>query len=59
MRKLIWTNNVPMQNFLGERGFWPVEEDKFTNKVGYERSPEIMAAIDSFEIRQIFYSNRK
>lgn len=56
MKKLIWVYDVRMQNFLGERGFWPVEEDKFSNKAGYESSKEVKDAMDSFYIRQMFYS---
>lgn len=35
-KHLIWTTNVHMQNFLGERGIYPVDEDFYSNKVGYE-----------------------
>lgn len=58
MKKLIWTTNVNMQNYLGERGFWPKVEDQLTNKVGYESSPELKDAMESYYIRQMFYSNR-
>lgn len=58
MKKLIYTTNINMQNFLGERGFWPVEEDYYSNKVGYESSPELKDAMESYYIRQMFYSNR-
>ncbi len=57
-KKLIYTTNINMQNFLGERGFWPVEEDQLSNKVGYESSPALKDAMESYYIRQMFYSNR-
>lgn len=57
-KKLIWTADVSMQNFLGERGFWPKEEDYYSDKVGYESSPEIKDAMESYYIRKMFYSNR-
>ncbi len=58
MKKLIWTTNVNMQNFLGERGFWPKVEDCYSNKVGYESSPELKEAMESYHIRKMFYTNR-
>lgn len=59
MKKLIWTCDIRLQNFLGERGFWPKIEDYYSNKVGYESSPEIKDAMESFEIRKMFYGNHK
>ena len=53
--KLIWTTNVHMQNFLGERGIWPVDEDWYSNKVGYEPTKEVKVAMESYHIRQMFY----
>ena len=54
-RNLIWTTNVHMQNFLGERGIWPVDEDFYSNKVGYEPTKEVKDAMESYHIRQMFY----
>lgn len=56
MKKLIWTRNVFMQNFLGERGIWPKEEDEKSNAAGYESTPQVKAAMESFHIQQMFYS---
>lgn len=57
-KKLIWTRNIYMQNFLGERNIWPKEEDQLTNAAGYESTEEVKKAMESFHIRQMFYSNR-
>lgn len=54
-KKLIWTTNVHMQNFLGERGIYPVDEDFYSNKVGYESTKEVKDAMESYHIRQMFY----
>ena len=62
MRKwkhLIWTNDLRLQNFLGERNIWPVEEDDFNNKAGYAPTKEVKEAMDSYEIRRMFYHNHK
>lgn len=59
MKKLIWVSDVRMQNFLGERGFWPKVEDDVSNKAGYESSPEIKDAMESYYIRKMFYSNKR
>lgn len=55
MKKLIWTANVHMQNYLGERGIWPKEEDFYSNKVGYESTKEVKDAMESYHIQQMFY----
>ena len=56
MKKLIWTANVHMQNFLGERGIFPVDEDFYSNKVGYESTQKVKDAMESYHIQQMFYS---
>ena len=58
-KHLIWTADVHMQNFLGERGVWPVDEDFYSDKVGYEPTKEVKDAMESYEIRRMFYSNHK
>lgn len=61
MRKwkhLIWTSNVYIQNFLGERGIWPEEESLYDNKVGYAPTKEVKDTMESFYIQQMFYRNR-
>lgn len=55
-KNLIWTRDVRMQNFLGERGIFPVEEYSYDNKVGYEPTKKVKDAMDSYHIRQLFYS---
>lgn len=54
-RNLIWTTSISMQNFLGERGIWPVDEDWYSNKVGYEPTKEVKDAMESYHIQQMFY----
>lgn len=54
-KKLIWTANVHMQNFLWERGIHPVDEDFYSNKVGYESTKEVKDAMESYHIQQMFY----
>lgn len=54
-KKLIWTANVHMQNFLGERGIYPVDEDFYSNKVGYESTKAVKDAMESYHIQQMFY----
>lgn len=54
-RNLIWTTSISMQNFLGERGIFPVDEDFYSNKVGYEPTKEVKDAMESYHIRQMFY----
>lgn len=53
--KLIWIYSIPQQNFLGECGFWPVVERN--NAAGYKSSKGLRAAMESYEIRQMFYHN--
>lgn len=54
-RNLIWTTSISLQNFLGERNIWPVDEDWYSNKVGYEPTKEVKDAMESYHIRQMFY----
>lgn len=54
-RNLIWTVDVRLQNFLGERNIWPVEEDYYSNKVGYEPTKEVKDAMESYHIQKTFY----
>lgn len=57
-KKLIWTSNIHLQNFLGERGIWPKEEDYNSNAAGYESTPQFKEAMESYHIQQMFYHNK-
>lgn len=55
----IWIQSVRVQNYLGERGIWPIKEDSFTDEAAYKRTKEVWAAIEDYRIQQTFYSSRK
>ena len=54
---LYWINNVQLYNFLWERGIKPVEER--VNAAGYRRTLELSKAIESYEIENYFFKNRR
>lgn len=53
----VW--NVNLQNFLGERGIWPLREDPIENVAIYVYTKELEAAMESYFIRQIVYNGHK
>lgn len=55
--KLIWVYSVPLQNYLGERGFFPVKENFSGTAAGYKSSEKIKEVMESFYIREMFYHN--
>lgn len=54
-KKLTWVRDIYLQNFLGERDIWPVEEDDMAHAAGYERTQELKDAMESYYIRKTFY----
>ena len=56
--KKIWITNVNLQNFLGKRGIWPIEEDWITDAACYSSSEKLKEAIESFEIQYYHFRNR-
>lgn len=56
-KRLTRITNRHMQNYLGERKIWPVEEED-DGPAFYLPTKELRAAIESYEIRQMFYGRR-
>ena len=57
--KLHWIYSIPMQNYLGERGILPVQEDQISNAAGYVRSEELRAATGSYYIERYLFKNKQ
>lgn len=56
MRKLVWIYDNHIYNFLWQKGVRPaVERD---NKAGYYRTPNLAAALESYEIQYYIFPNK-
>lgn len=54
---LYWTKNAKLYNFLWEQGFKPIMEQG--DNAAYVRTPELLAALESYSIRNYFFKNRR
>lgn len=54
---LYWTKNPQLYNFLWTIGIKPVAEEG--ESAGYRRTIELQNAIESFEIRNFYFKNRR
>lgn len=53
---LYWTKNPQLYNFLWEQGIFPVMEQG--DYAAYYRTAELVAAIESYQIRNFYFKNR-
>lgn len=56
-KKLTRITNRYIQNYLGQKNIWPVE-DNDDGPAFYLSTEELRAAIESFEIEKMFYERR-
>lgn len=56
-KKLVRVTNRHMQNYLGAKKIWPVEEED-DGPAFYLATEELRAAIESYEIEKMFYGRR-
>lgn len=56
-KKLVRVSNRHIQNYLGARKIWPVEEED-DGPAFYLDTKELRAAIESYEIEKMFYGRR-
>ena len=55
--KLYWIKNIRLYNFLWERKIRPVIEDE--EAAAFIPSRELLAAIESFNIRNYYFKNKQ
>lgn len=58
-KRIIKINNIRIQNFLGERGIKPVEEDYYTEAAFYIESRELISLLDFYDIKYYIIPNRR
>lgn len=56
-KRLTRITNIHMQNYLGAKNIWPVE-DYDDGPAFYLPTEELRAAIESYEIEKMFYGRR-
>ncbi len=56
-KRLVRVSNRHIQNYLGERKIWPVEEED-NGPAFYLDTKELRAAIESYDIEKMFYGRR-
>lgn len=56
-KKLTRITNRDIQNYLGQKNIWPVE-DYDDGPAFYLSTEELRAAIESYEIEKMFYGRR-
>lgn len=56
-KKLTRVTNRYIQNYLGQKNIWPVE-DNDDGPAFYLSTEELRAAIESYEIEKMFYERR-
>lgn len=54
---LYWTKNAKLYNFLWEQGIKPICEQG--DNAAYIRTPKLLAALESYSIRNYFFKNRQ
>lgn len=57
-KKLVRVTNRHIQNYLGARKIWPVEEED-NGPAFYLDTKELRAAMESYEIEKMFYGGRR
>lgn len=56
-KRLVRVSNRHIQNYLGAKKIWPVEEED-DGPAFYLDTKELRAAIESYEIEKMFYGRR-
>lgn len=57
-KKLVRVTNRHIQNYLGQRKIWPVEEED-DGPAFYLATKELRAAIESYEIEHYLFKNKR